>query len=198
MDGTDVLTIAHPHPLCNPKAISSCVARDGLSPFGGADMRVAGELARSGVGGALAGGEVFAAVQAACGCAAFAYRREGRLTGALAVIPLAASGAAALAADAFDGVAPDRDHVARAGERLAAVYGWGIVGAERRARAAVLAAVHRLRVELYPMLPFYCRAATAAGERVILGRLGYRPMAGSRSGLHVSPPLGGDVQRAAA
>jgi hypothetical protein len=162
-----------------------------------AQMPAAGELAGAAVGPGIVRRADFLAVDTITECTAFAYLKAGQLAGALAVIPLRPQGLAALMDDRFDGVRPDLALVARPGEQVAAIYGWGIVGAGPRSRAAVLRGVDRLRRNLLPELPWYCRAATGDGARVILGRLGYAPVAGSASGLFVSQPLTTPLRRAA-
>lgn len=189
--------VSQPSWVCNPEAIRQCVARDGLTPMNGAVLPAAGELAGTQVGSGIVRRADFLAVDAISGCTAFAYLGPDGLAGALAVIPLRIQGLAALAADRFNGVQPDLDLVARPGEAAAAIYGWGIVGAGPRSRAAVLRAVDRLRREITSEVPWYCRAATHDGARVILGRLGYAPVAGSASGLFVSHPLVQPLRRAA-
>ena len=188
------MNLDYPTSGCNPQAISSQLARVALAPFTAADLHAAGELARGALQGELAGGEAFRAVQAISGCAAYAFHEDGRLTGALAIIPLRMAALPSLRDDSFDSLDPDLGLVARPGEPLAAVYAWGIVGGTRRARAAVLAGLARLQRELG--VPFFCRAATDDGQRVILGRLGYRPQPGSASGLFVFEPTP-DMRRAA-
>lgn len=192
-----MINLSQPTWVCNPDAIRQCVAQDGLVPMNSTVLPAAGELAGASVGPAIVRRADFIAVDTITECTAFAYLDRGELVGALAIIPLRAQGLAALEADRFDGVRPDPDHLARPGEPAAAIYGWGIVGAGPRSRAAVLRGVDRLRRELLFDLPWYCRAATDDGARVILGRLGYAPVAGSTSGLFVSQPQTSPLRRAA-
>ena len=192
-----MLNVSQPAWVCNPEAIRHCVARDGLTPMNGAVLPAAGELAGAAVGPSIVRRADFLAVDAISGCTAFAHMGREGFAGALAVIPLRNNGLEALRADRFNGVQPDLDLVARPGEAAAAIYGWGIVGSGPRSRAAVLRAVDRLRRELTFQVPWYCRAATDDGARVILGRLGYAPVPGSASGLFVSEPLSLPLRRAA-
>ena len=192
-----MLNVSQPTWVCNPDAIRQCVARDGLVPMNGAVLPAAGELAGAAVGPSIVRRADFLAVDTISGCTAFAYLGREGFAGALAVIPLRRQGLEALRADRFNGVRPDLDMVARPGEAAAAIYGWGIVGSGPRSRAAVLRAVDRLRRELTFEVPWYCRAATDDGARVILGRLGYAPVPGSASGLFVSEPLSLPLRRAA-
>lgn len=192
-----MLNVSEPWIVCNPEAIRRCVAQDGIVPLRGADLPAAGELAGASVGPSIVRRADFLAVDAISDCTAFAYVGRDGFAGALAIIPLRSQGLAALRADRFNGVQPDLELVARPGERVAAIYGWGIVGSGPRSRAAVLRSVDRLRRELTFEIPWYCRAATDDGARVILGRLGYAPAQGSASGLFLSPPLSAPLRRAA-
>lgn len=112
---------------------------------------------------------------------------NGELAGVLAVIPLRAAAAADLAAGEFDGVNPPRAQVARPGEAVIAIYGWGMAGCTLRGRATVMAGAVKLHRELFPTIPLYGRAATPGGERTLLKRIGARPVPGP-GGLVVAEP----------
>lgn len=180
--------VAPERAICDPAAIERALARDALRPFIAADVEHAAQMAARLIGPGIAALEVMLAVQARCRCALFAYDQDGRLGGALAIIPVSAAGLAALRADRFDGTCPDLSFVARPGEPLAGVYGWGFVGVTLRSTAAVVSGMHRLRVETYPHLPFFGRAATDAGRKVMEGRLGYRLQPHTQSGLYQNLP----------
>ncbi len=127
-------------------------------------------------------------VQARSGCAIFAMRtRDGEFVGALSVIPLSAAALPILATGDFDGLEPPDQMVARPDEPAVAFYGWGLAGLTARARAAVIIGAVKMQREVYADLPFYARAATSEGERVLHDRLDARPLAGP-GGLVSAPP----------
>lgn len=163
-----------------------------------ADFAPVGEMTARRIGPDIAPGDVIRSVAERCRCALFVHEAAGIVDGVLAIIPVSRAGLAALRADRFDGTAPPLDGVTRPGEPLAAIYGWGFVGVSLRATAAVVSAMHRLRIETYPSLPFFGRAATDAGRKVMEGRLGYRLAPGSTTGLYQNLPPSLDITRSAA
>ena len=184
--------------LCDPAEIRKALLRDGLRPMTAEDLPAIGAMADALIGPGIAPGEVIDAVAERSQCSLFVHDRAGVLGGALAIIPVNPVGLAALEADRFDGTNPPIDGVARPGEPLAGIYGWGFVGVSLRATAAVVSGMHRLRVETYPRLPFFGRAATDAGRKVMEGRLGYGLQPGTASGLYHNLPSSLATARSAA
>lgn len=173
------------------------MAELGLRPATPWDIDEGRAMAAALVGPDIATPADLARVQAATGCAVFAMRsREGRLIGALSVIPLGAGARRSLAAGRFDGRAPPDEALARPGQPAVAFYGWGMAGVTARARAAVIAGALRLQREVYGDLPFYARAATSQGEHILHRRMGARPLPGS-DGLVAAPPWSSTLRRAA-
>jgi hypothetical protein len=127
------------------------------------------------------------------GASMFVHRLNGEIDGAFAMLPLRRSGLDALNAHSFNAKEPDWNQVAKAGEDPAAIYGWGFAASTRRAAAAVVRGAMLIREEAFGGIPWFTRAATPAGAKVILGKMGYRPFAGSDSGMLWSPPA--TVQR---
>ena len=153
-------------------------------------------LAERLIGPAIASLDAMLRVQARTGCASFVMRApDGRLIGALSVIPLSAMAIPNLARGDFDGLSPPDAMLAGPDDTARAFYGWGMAGLTPRSRAAVIAGAMKLQREVYGHLPFYARAATSEGERVLHGRMGARPHAG---GLVSAPPWRADVARKAA
>ncbi len=151
----------------------------GLRLATGEDIAEAHALAAHMVGPAIASLEVMLRVQAHTGCTCFAMRSaEGRLIGALAVIPLSARAGPSLARGDFDGLSPPDAMLAGPGDAASAFYGWGMAGLTPRSRAAVVCGAMRLQREIYGDLPFYARAATSEGERVLHDRMGARAHVG--------------------
>lgn len=132
--------------------------------------------------------ETLARIQDLSGSSSFSFRGANcELVGVLAIIPLRIAAAPDLAAGIFDGVTPPEALVARPGEPVGAIYGWGLAGCTLRGRAAVMAGAVKLHRELFPTLPLYGRAATPGGERTLLKRIGAHPVPGP-GGLVVAEP----------
>ena len=136
-------------------------------------------------------------MQAHSGASVFVYRHDGAAQGFLAAILLRPSGLQKLESDSFDALAPDLEDICKAGETPAAVYAWGLAATTVRASAAVVRALMALRDEALPQVPFFCRAATPQGARVIHGKLGYEPYPNSQAGLMVRRPATQKIGRAA-
>ena len=117
------------------------------------------------------------------------YRENGKVTGVVCYLMLRPAGLLAIATDKFNGVNPDLDMIAGTGEVPLAGYGWALAAKSRKAAAAVLVGLEKVRSELYPNIPFFARAATNDGRRVLCGRLRYLPFPRSNTGLLWSPPL---------
>ncbi|MEO6341406.1 MAG: hypothetical protein ABIO39_15290 [Caulobacteraceae bacterium] len=117
------------------------------------------------------------------------YREDGRVTGVVSFLLLRPAGLLSIATDTFDGVAPDIDMLTSPEETPLAGYGWALAAKTRKAAAAVLAGLGRVRTDLYPGIPFFARAATNDGRRVLCGRLRYLPFPRSNTGLLWSPPI---------
>jgi len=123
--------------------------------------------------------ETLAAIQRLTAASSYTFRdANGNLTGVIAVIPLTSAALPGLAAGVFDGVEPPRHQVARPGDPVAAIYGWGMAGTTLRGRATVMMGAVKLHREIFPTLPLYGRAATPGGERTLLKRIGARPVPG--------------------
>jgi hypothetical protein len=131
--------------------------------------------------------ETLCAMQAHTQCACYVLRdRDGRLDGALSIIPLTLTASPHLAAGELDGVTPSLGLAAAPGQPVIALYGWGMAAVSWRGRAIILNAAFRLHREIHPHLPLYGRAATPGGERSLLKRIGARPVPG-RGGLVLAP-----------
>jgi hypothetical protein len=120
----------------------------------------------------------------------FLFYREGEaVTGVVSVLLLRPSGLLAIATDKFDGVSPDIDVIAPPDEVPTAGYGWALAAKSRRAAAAVLLGLDKIHTDLFPQIPFFARAATPDGRRVLCGRLRYVPFPRSNTGLLWSAPI---------
>lgn len=128
------------------------------------------------------------------GAGLFVVRDEEELTGVLAIILLSAQGLAAIEADRFDALSPDPAHVARFDEEPAALYGWGIAATRKFVARRLVDGLSLLANGVIGHMPYFARAATPAGARLLIERIGFRPYPGSQTGLlQLDPHLGGRV-----
>jgi hypothetical protein len=172
-----------------PPVIASCHVELGFEAASDDDLMFARELAAGLIGERIATLETSRTMRALHPMSTMVFKEEGKVTGVLGALPLRASGLLALATDRFDPVNPDPDQIAPAGEDPLAVYGWGFAATTRRASAAVLNGANLFRTTVFPTIPGFARAATDAGRRVLMGRLGYVPFPRSTTGLLWTPPL---------
>jgi len=153
-------------------------------------------LALRTVGPHIATADTLSDVQDYTAASSFVFKGSaGDMAGVLAVIPLNPLAAGGLAAGVFDGVRPPKSQIARPGDPVIAIYGWGMAGATWRGRGVVMGAAIALHRDLFPELPLYGRAATPGGERTLLKRMGAEPLSGP-GGLVLAPPW--NLERAAA
>lgn len=132
--------------------------------------------------------ETLARIQRLTNASCFTSRApDGSIAGVIAIIPLALAARPHLTAGVFDGVTPPDELVARPGEPVIAIYGWGMAGATWRGRATVMTGAVKLHREIFPTLALYGRAATPGGERTLLRRIGAEPVPGP-GGLVVAQP----------
>ncbi len=120
----------------------------------------------------------FHRVQSLTGAAISVCAQDGAVAGVMGMVPLTPAGLDAVQTHLFDPKNPPADHLCRDGDPFAAVYGWGLAATTRKASATVLLGALTLR-KRFSDLPFFTRAATPAGARVIYGRLGYAPYPGA-------------------
>jgi hypothetical protein len=111
---------------------------------------------------------------------------DGALTGMLAIARLTDKGHEALLTGCFNPLEPSARHYAGPGDLVSAVYALGIAARSHEAARATVTAVTRLRETVMAELPFFARAATDAGRRVLTERLHCSETTG---GLLWSPPL---------
>ncbi len=111
---------------------------------------------------------------------------HGAITGMLAIAGLTDKGHEALLTGSFNPLAPSARHYAGPGNQVSAVYALGIAARSHEAARATVTAVMHLRETVMAELPFFARAATDAGRRVLIDRLHCSETAG---GLLWSPPL---------
>lgn len=180
-----MLDQAHPGPA---QRVLACLETFGVFAARSDELARGRAIAAELISPDVASEDAFAAVHNRTGAGVFVYRQDGLAQGFLGVILLRASGLAKIEADTFNAVAPDIDDVCEAGEEPAAVYGWGFAATTARAAGAMVMGLMALRDRAGLDVPFFCRAATPAGAKVILGKMGYAPLESSVTGLLVRYP----------
>lgn len=173
-----------------------------LEPIGMFDARAdelgpARALAAELIGPCIATEETLAAIYARSGYGVYVVREEGRVAGVLALIFLNAAGLAAIEDDSFDALAPRVDYAVLPHEKPAAIYAWGIAAGSRDA-AKVLVKGSWALGQAVPRQPFFVRAATDAGRRLLTEKMNFNPYPGSTSGLLWSDRSDDQARRRAA
>ncbi len=131
-------------------------------------------LATEYLGPGLASLEEIKRVDAMTNAAIWVVRRNGAITGFLAPLALTRAGRDALIAGEFDAANIRQEWVARMGEPLAGFYCWCYAGGDQVARGALVLALRTLIDRHFHDLPFFGRAATEAGAKIIR-HLGFLP-----------------------
>ena len=179
------------------RRIGRALARLGLRPAIPRDLEAGRDLAVRLIGPQITSLQRLRAVQRRSGIGAFVIGEPDTLEGIFVFLLLNPAGRAALCGDDFDGLSPDLALLAAPSEAPSAYYGWGFAATTPRARAAVVAGADVLRRRVLCDIPFFCRAVTPAGHRVVTSKLGYRDLPGSNTGLLWAPALTEDSRRAA-
>lgn len=187
----------HDAPKTPAQRVLACLETFGVFPARDDEFARGRAIAAELISPDVASESTFAAVHARNGAAVFVYRQDEVAQGFLGVILLRASGLAKIEADTFNGVAPDLEDVCTDGEEPAAVYGWGFAANTARASGAMVLGLMALADRAGLDVPFFCRAATPAGAKVILGKMAYAPLDGSVTGLLVRYPQTASLEAAA-
>lgn len=146
------------------------------------------------IGGAIVSPAGLQRVHEYSGAGLFLHRDEDELTGILALVMLSAAGHDAIRRETFDALDPDLAHVAAVGEDPAALYGWGIAATRKMAARRLVDGLSAIANGPVGHLPYYSRAATPQGERLLIERIGFRPYPGSTTGLlQLAPHLGSRI-----
>lgn len=163
-------------PTLDPLARTlSVLAERGFTPATDAEIEAGRAAAAALVGEAIASAETMRRVQARTGGACFVLKRDGAIIAALSAIPLTPAALPGLTQGLFDAISPQDTLIARPQDPVAAIYLWGGAGMTPRGRMQAVTGAIALREEAHPHMPFYARAATSDGERVLQTRLGARP-----------------------
>lgn len=122
------------------------------------------------------------AVHARTGYGIYVVREEGKVAGWLALVMLNDAGLAAVEDDSFDPIEPDLRYLTSPFETPVAVYSWGIATASRPAAKSLIEACWVVREQM-PDIPFFVRASTEAGRRMLTEKLYFVGYPGTASGL---------------
>jgi hypothetical protein len=158
-----------------------------------AEMRA---LAARLIGPDIASEETLGAIHARTGYGFYVVREEGAIAAVLALIMLNHAGLAVMRRGVFDTLSPSPLHACGPFEEPAAVYGWGVAGSSRQTATAIANACRTAR-EAAPELPFFARAATDAGRRLLTEKMAFRPYPGSTNGVLCWDRYAPETRRAA-
>ena len=165
-----------------------------IHPASALEVAEARQFAARLIGGDIVSPEGLQMVHERSGAGLFVYRDDEELTGVLAIILLSDAGLRAMCDETFDALSPDPLHVARADEEPAGLYGWGIAATRKMTARRLVDGLSAIANNAVGHLPYFARAATPQGERLLIERLGFRPYPGSRTGLlQLAPYLGGRI-----
>lgn len=167
--------------------VTRTLAAFGLEPARPDEIGAARTLAADLIGGGVVSEADFARVHRRSRMALFLAREAGRLTGILAFVPLTAAGARAAREDRFDAGAPADAHVARPGEEVCALYGWGVAAITKDSARRLIEGSRALGRGPSAHLATYARPTTEAGHRLMRERLEFTDVPGSRTGLVWAP-----------
>ena len=167
-------------------AIRAELACVGVAPASLEEVAEARALAARLIGGRMAAARTIARIHRDTGAGLFIVRGDDGPRGLLAFVLLSAVGARGAANDRFGALRPPAEHVARGGQEPAAIYSWAIAAADKDAARRLIEGHERLRHAAVPHLPFYARMATDDGRRLGIGKLGFKAVPGSTSGLYWS------------
>ncbi len=171
-----------------PGDVIHCLASHGLEPATPADLPAGRALAAELINSEVATSETFAATHAKTGASVFVFRQGIQITGTLGLVPVGPDGLRMICNHSFNPRDPALSLICSPGDPFAALYGWGFAASTRKAAATVVLASMQLRDTVFAGIPCFTRAATPAGARIILTKMGYRPFPGSLTGLLISPP----------
>jgi hypothetical protein len=166
---------------------SAGALRDGLTPLGFAEAGVnelgaIRALAAGLISPHVAGEAALHALHSRTGYGFYVLREEGWITGLIALVLLNEAGLAAVRSETFNALDPSLEHAVARNEEPAAVYGWGIAGATREAAKVIVEGSWAVLAAL-PEQPFFVRAATEAGRRLLTEKMSFVPYPGSTTGL---------------
>ncbi|HZC15353.1 MAG TPA: hypothetical protein VE309_01190 [Caulobacteraceae bacterium] len=147
------------------------------------------QLAVDLIGPNIAHPETLRRVHEQTGAGLFVAREHGALSGVLALILLNQAGLRAVRADSLDGLDPSPAQIIRRGEEPSALYAWGMAATSLRTAQRLIQGYIGIDRVAVPHLDCYGRPATRAGERLMTGRLGFKPLRRSTTGVVCRTPI---------
>jgi len=159
-------------------AIHAQLAAFGVCSASAAEIAPAQAFAARLIGPGIASATTLRRVHEQSGAGVFLAHEEGVLTGVLAFVLLNKVGYEAITANAFDGVDPAPAHVARSGQKSAALYGWGIAASTHSTAKRLIGGLNAIARSAVPDIPYFSRPATPAGERLLIELLKFKPCNG--------------------
>ena len=163
------------------RALRERLAGIGMTPASSHELGAVRDLAARLISPDIAQAEALRSVHRRTGYGFYVAREGGVLSAVMALVLLNGAGLAAVQAETFDALRPDPVHAVTPFEPPQAVYGWGIAAATRES-AGVLVASSWAVLDVVPR-PFFVRAATDAGRRMLTDKMSFVPYPGSRTGL---------------
>ncbi len=179
-------------------AVRGAFAQFGVTPAEPGEIDEAQAFAARLIGGKIATPATIARVHARTGVGLFVVREAGELTAVVALVFLSEAGRRAVWTDAFDSVNPAASHIMRRGGEPAGIYGWGIAATNHQAAQRAIEGYELTSRIAVPHLAVFGRPVTPAGLRLMIDRLGFKPVPGSTSGLVWIEPSAERQQAAAA
>lgn len=162
-----------PDRMITPAAALEVGRRFGLRQPTAAQMSEGRDIAASMIDPAIAPASAYAEAADWSGMCSLVHVEEGRVTGMVAILFLSREGLEAVALQDFNARAPDKVHLARAGEPVYGGYAWGIAATSKTGARACVGFADAVRRGVFGVVPVFSRAATADGMRVLTGSLGY-------------------------
>ncbi|GBF56944.1 hypothetical protein PbB2_00601 [Candidatus Phycosocius bacilliformis] len=104
------------------------------------------------------------------------------LCGLLGFVPLNQAGDAAVLRDEFDPVAPLPHQVCTPEEEPVSIFGWGVAVTRHDAARLVVNLGLFISEHIMPNADWYARAVTDDGARLLLGKMGWTPLEGTKVG----------------
>jgi hypothetical protein len=164
------------------RALRERLAPLGMAEAGAHELGAIRALAAGTISPDVAGEAALQALYRRTGYGFYVAREGGAISALIALVLLNDAGFAAIRRETFNSLNPSLDHAARADEEPVAVYGWGIAAANREAARTVVDGGWAV-LEALPTQPFFARAATDAGRRLLTEKMRFVPYPGSATGL---------------
>lgn len=173
---------AEAYPSGNAETLRRALAPIGMLDARPADFAGIRELAVRLISPNVASQDSLAALHRRTGYGTYVVRAEGVVTGFLSFIFLNAAGLRAVEQDVFTPLDPQLEYVVEADETPVAVYCWGIAASRRRAAAILVEGSWSARAAL-PDTPYFVRAATDDGRRLLTLSMPFVAYPGTTTGL---------------